>query len=761
MKYMHWLPFHRGICCGAILFCSGLLSGQALLAADAKATTAPVKTPEEDPIFTNWVDLTLGGLIPHGNMAQFRQNNPTLGPVFGGISDMHIQESAGKAIVTLDARAIFANSDYKVKLDVSLPDVGYIRGGFTEFCTYSNGNGGYLPPTSSLPNTMLADGLFFPGQAYALYRGSLWVEMGLRVPHFPEITLRYEHDWRSGQEDSTIWGGAQTGAPATQGVTTGVSNVRKIVPAFRNISETRDIFTFNAKHTFGKPETFGNTEVDLGMRYEFDRNNDSLNFQNLPGAQPTGTSANNYYITQTDKLSLALYDGHLSTLTRFGDKLWLTMGFSYAAASTDIGGNRIAGPANGVAYSPIYNNIWYAGKSGAYLDLGGGSTFGQSIATLNLMWTPIESLQITPSVRVECTNTRSTSSNYTEFGQGGPNASGVQSSPTLVNSHVFLTAVSQCLQLRYTGIKNWVFYAQGDWSEEYQSRGDSTPGNSFSTPNSVLNFSANNSSLSQKYMFGANWYPLPNLNMAVQYYLQLQDFSQNIHSDDPVQTNQRLVAQSWNTNDVNFRVTWQPLPSLSIVSRYDFQRTTINSQWAADPGPLTNSPQGALFTAPDGQSALITNNMFTETLTWTPIERLYLQGSLSYVLNKIASPAAQQTSANGISSADVPGSSAILNFNNNYWTASAGLGFAIDHKNEIRWDFTFYSANNYVNNEQYGVPYGSSASEYTFSASLSRQITKNVRLSVKYYFDTYVDQLSGGNSNYTAQMISSSLQVRF
>jgi hypothetical protein len=153
--------------------------------------------------------------------------------------------------------------------------------------------------------------------------------------------------------------------------------------------------------------------------------------------------------------------------------------------------------------------------------------------------------------------------------------------------------------------------------------------------------------------------------------------------------------------------------------------------------------------------------MFTETLTWTPIDRLYLQGSLSYVLNKIASPAAQQTPGNGISSADVPGSSAILNFNNNYWTASAGVGFAIDPKTEIRGDFTFYSANNYVNNEQYGVPYGSSASEYTFSASLSRQITKNVRLSVKYYFDTYVDQLSGGNSNYTAQMISSSLQVRF
>lgn len=769
MKNIARLTPNRCVRLAAMALCTGLLSGYPVLAGDAKQITPPA-TEEEQP-YSNWVDLTLGGLIIKGNQAQFHQSNPTLGPIFGGIDDMHLQQYLGKTFYSLDAHAIFADSDYRVKIELSQPDLGYIKAGFTEFCTYSNGNGGYLPPNLKQPNT-LPDGMFFPGPEYALYRGSIWVELGLRVPNIPELTLRYEHTFRNGQEDSTSWGGADTGRVTS----TNNSNVRKIVPSFRNINETRDIFTFNAKHLFGKPESFGNTEVNLGMIYEFDNTKDSLNFHNLPGAAPAAVannyqniplSANDYYITQADQVSLALYSGHISSVTRFGDKLWLTAGFSYSGESTDIGGSRIAGPAYGLPYEPYRNNTWYANHSGSYIDLGGGSAVGQSIAALNLLWMPMDTLTISPSVRVECTNTRSSSTYLTQVNQvngtAGPSVrvgnttvrsasvttpADTQVAASMVNSQIYLTTIAECLQLRYTGVENWVFYAQGDWDQQYESRGDQTPNGGYvnATRSNVLNLSANNSWLTQKYSLGANWYPLPTLNAAIQYYLQLQDISQVIHSDDPVMANQRLAAQSWNTSDVNFRVTWQPFPTLSIVSRYDFQRTTINSQWALDANWAVDG--GPEYTAPDGQSGLITNNMITESLTWSPTDRLFFQGSLSYVLNKTASPASLQTQA-------------IVNSNNNYWTAGAGFGFAIDPKTELRGDFSFYSANNYVNNGEYGVPYGAGATEYTFSASLIRQITKNVRVSLKYYMDNYRDVLSGGNNSYTAQMISTNLQVQF
>jgi len=773
MKNMIHSTPHRLGCLGAAVLCAGLLSSQPLVAGEAKAT---IQTPVEEPIFSNWINLSLGGLIPTGNEAEFRRQNPGAnGPMFGGIDDMHLEKSLGKALFTVDAHAIFANSDYKVKIELSQPDLGYVRAGFTEFATYSNGNGGFLPQVSLMPNAM-----GFAGPQYALFRGSIWVELGLRVPNLPELTVRYEHAFRNGQKDSTSWGGTnQTGIVATPTN----SSTRKVLPSFRNINETRDIFTFDGKYLFGKPEQMGNTEVNLGMRYEFDTTDNSFNYATRSSPPTTAIAqnwnhvpqvANTYKTTQTDQSSLALYDGHISEVTRFGDKLWLTSAFSYVAASSDIGGNRIAGPGYNLPYSPYYNNIAYASRT-PFINLGGGSNTASSIATLNLMWMPFDCLTITPSARMECTNTNSSSNWITQIGQttvaGKTTTKTVRGKKvttvtvatlttpamsangnTRDTSHVYLTDLSQSLLINYTGIQNLVLYGQCDWDEQFESRSAVTPSGSWVLNNTVkntsskLNLSANNQVVEQKYALGANWYALPGLNFAAQYYFQFQDISQNINSDDPVRGNQRLVAQRWNTNDVNFRVTWQPLSNLSLVSRYDFQRTVIDSQWNV--GPTTNRSSSLSGQIPFGESSVMTNQMITESLTWSPLDRLFFQGSVSYVLNTTASPASTLTPA-------------ITNSNNNYWTASAGFGFAIDPKTELRGDFAFYSANNYVNNAANGVPYGAGSTEYSFTASLNRQITKNVSMSVKYYMETYRDQLSGGMNNFTGQMITSSLQMHF
>ena len=101
-------------------------------------------------------------------------------------------------------------------------------------------------------------------------RGEAWVELGLRVPDWPEITIRYSHEFRDGQKDSTIWGDTTlTGLP--------VNPTRKIVPSFRDIDETRDIFSLEAS------KTIGNTDVLLGMRYEHTEDDDSLNMERNAG----------------------------------------------------------------------------------------------------------------------------------------------------------------------------------------------------------------------------------------------------------------------------------------------------------------------------------------------------------------------------------------------------------------------------------------------------------------------------------------------
>ena len=45
--------------------------------------------------------------------------------------------------------------------------------------------------------------------------------------------------------------------------------------------------------------------------------------------------------------------------------------------------------------------------------------------------------------------------------------------------------------------------------------------------------------------------------------------------------------------------------------------------------------------------------------------------------------------------------------------------------------------------------------------TLTRQLTKQVRLLLKYTYFNYTDQTSGGHNNYQAHSIFSSLQFRF
>lgn len=70
MKNMiRFTPSRLG-CLGAAVLCAGLLNGRPLLAGDAKQA---IQTPAEEPIFSNWINMSLGGLIPNGNEAEFRR----------------------------------------------------------------------------------------------------------------------------------------------------------------------------------------------------------------------------------------------------------------------------------------------------------------------------------------------------------------------------------------------------------------------------------------------------------------------------------------------------------------------------------------------------------------------------------------------------------------------------------------------------------------------------------------------------------------
>ena len=140
---------------GSLALAACLSGGLSAVAQDAKTNSAPAQTTvasnadadlEPSPgDYNNWITLGVGGTSVEGDKAGFEhQTHVTSGP-FGGVQDFHWQQFVGKTgMFTADGHAMARDDDYSIKLDLSDPDKGYIRGGFSQFRTWYDDNGGFF-----------------------------------------------------------------------------------------------------------------------------------------------------------------------------------------------------------------------------------------------------------------------------------------------------------------------------------------------------------------------------------------------------------------------------------------------------------------------------------------------------------------------------------------------------------------------------------------------------------------------------------------
>jgi hypothetical protein len=700
--------------------------------ADTKAVTTAT---EEAPEYKNWIELAIGGVITSGDRAQFQQEHRLPGDqVYGGIQDLHFEQTIGKnGLFSIDGHALWDFNDYDITVQLAQPNLGYIKAGFTEFRSWYDGNAGFFPHND----------VFFPPPFPDMHidRGDAWIELGLRAPNWPEITIRYTHEFRLGQKDSTIWGDTNlTGLPPPANAT------RKIVPAFRDIDETRDIISFEAK------KTIGNTDVLLGMRYEHNENDYSLNMERGAGQLPplVDPPGQQRFITQKQKDDVDLFSGHGITETRLTDSLWFTTGYSYTTLQNDLTGSRIHGTDWNASISDPVPTLGQRDHS--FINLAGTATLKQHVFNANLFWMPRESLAILTGFRYTHENLDTDSMflavepepNTPPFTPTNPEGGFHFGPPEPANGarNADYSRFAERLELRYTGVKDWLFYAEGEWEQECGQVDE------FQTPDEELPLDKDTHFLGQKYTTGVNWYPTMRLNLSAQYFHKIASYSNDIFSSQFP----RLKNQDWNTDDFNVRITFRPkipprLGTLVLITRYDFVHTDINGQWEL-------FPEGESELLEELQTGELKKHVISESLTWNPLPRFYLQANASYVLNQTETP------ANDIEL--IPGQGpTVVNFRNDYWTVTSGIGYIIDDKTNLYADYSFYCANDYFKNALVAVPYGLGATEHTVSATVTRQLNKNMRLLFRYGYFDYTDVTSGGHNNYRAHSLYSSLQIRF
>src|SRR5215471_9148527 len=394
---------------------------------DGKALTATA-TEEQPEEYKNWIELAIGGVITSGDRAQFEQEHRLQGDqVYGGIQDLHLEGTIGKNTqFSIDGGALWDFNDSDITLQLAPPNFGYIKAGYQEFRSWYDGNAGFFPHNDVFFNP--------PYPEMHVDRGDAWIELGLRAPNWPEITIRYDHEFRFGQKDSTVWGDTnQTGLLAP------FNSTRKIVPSFSNTDD------------------------------------DSLNMERgagqLPPAVPPPGQQRKVTQQQTDDVDL--FSGHGITETRITDNLWFTAGYSYSTITNDLSGSRIFGTHWDEAFGepvPTLQN-----RDHSFIDLAGTARIKENVFNANWFWMPTENLAIVSGFRYTHENNDSDSTfleeepvpNAPPFNSLNPEGGFHYGSPVPVegarNSDYNLFA--ERLEMRYTGIKDWLFYFEGEWEE--------------------------------------------------------------------------------------------------------------------------------------------------------------------------------------------------------------------------------------------------------------------------------------------------------
>jgi len=647
--------------------------------------------------FNNWVEFSLGGMLIDGNVSQAQQSRRLPEGAFGGVSDFHCQSLvATNTTLTVDGRGIY-DHDYNLSVALAREETWFLRLHFENYRTWYDADGGYYPPGN----------LWYPlaGDAVGLDRGEISIEGGLSLKKWPALNFKYSHLTRDGQKGSTVWG--QTHTSLIPSITRGLN------ASLYDIDETRDIFELNAKQ---KIKTF---DVGLGLRYETGDLDNARYISQYPG-EPTAVK-----VTDREGTSYDQFNVHAFAESWLKKNLFFSTGYLFSNLDSDYSGSRIYGTDFDVSYAP--NALNGAG----YYDLDGGGQKQEHVANINLMYNPSKTFTVVPSIRVQQEDWDASSGAFQTLGNNVP---GFVAS----NSDGEALDVRERLDVRYTGITNCVLYAQGEWTQGEGSL-DESGGMYLGGP---IQRASEDSRFFQKYSAGVRLYPARSVHLDVGGYYKdnSYDYDHDFDSTGNAAGGNRypafLVMQNFETYDGYTRLTFRPLPNLSLVTRYEYQLSTIHTQ------PDAVSGLGEV------ESSEMTSHIIAQNVSWAPWSRIYFQAGFNYVLSETETPTSDYTQA-------------ILDAQNNYWVLNFNSGLVLDDKTDLNLGYTYYRADNYTDNSTVGLPLGSGAEEHGITATVVRRLSERVRVSVRYGYYHSEDELYGGNNDYDAHVLYSSLQYRF
>jgi hypothetical protein len=586
--------------------------------------------------------------------------------------------------LSIEGRAILPEEDYKLLLHVTKPDVGFVHAGYTEYRKYFDGTGGFFNPFPS-PSFELKNDMH-------LDIGNLFIDVGLAMPNWPKIVFGYEHQYKDGRKSLLEWGGVTEG-----GIT------RNIFPAFKEIDEETDIFKAEIEHEIGK------VQVGDQLRYERYRTATTRfgEEQNLDA----GTSET---VTVSENNSHDMFSNTLHLESHVNEKVYWSLGYLFT--------NLDGGAALRMATSPFgpepFDKNWFTRS----IDIDQDS----HVVNVNALFGPFRDLTFYGGLQAETTETEGdTDAVLHEILPGV----GEVTPEAVIVSRTDKGSLEETVGARYTGIRYTTLYAEGKWTQQNIDLFERE------LEDNVLNFerSTDTEVERQRYTLGFNTSPIPKTTLSARYRRRYHTNDYNHLLDTEAGYSAFITAQDFTSDEITAKLTVHPSSRVKVSLKYQLVATDIDTQ-------SDTTPPSAV------QSGDYDADVYSVSITVTPISRLYLTGLFSYQDVRTA------TFDNGVSS--------VITYEGDVYTVIGTAGYAIDRKTDLNLEYMFTRSDNFNDNSADGLPLGLDNQRHGLLVSVSRRITENTHAALHYGFYKY-DEDSGGVDNYAAHLVSTSWVFRF
>ncbi len=657
---------------------------------------APVALLAQNVTSSGTLSSSIGGVLLDGDRPAFQQLTQTKKGGFIGLDEFQLTSEGESSVFKFEARLMPSDDSYRLVARFDKSEKYYIEGGYDQFRVWYDGSSTRLPDGSSF--VMFDEDL-------SLKRSKLWLEAGYYTPNQTLLKFRLEQGIRDGSKSSTKWGDSSLAG-------------RNIVPSFYNIDEETTTLTVDIGN-----ESQEEVKWNVGGRYHEAKLNNAHWFRRRP------FESADRQVTSKDGTTTDIFAVHGFYMRKLNEKLTVSAGALRTDLDTNLVSSRIYGQSYDAVYDPAF--LRRQQRDHGFFGLHGDGEVNQTVLNVNAVYVPRPHWSIRPSLRFENLS-QEMMAEFTETEVGAANTG------FLMAEHHGETVADKeydeftgNLEARYTGLKNMVFSATGEWIH-----GTGTLDEKYIDLHSMEadpERLSDDSRDSQKLALDAKWYVKPGLSLFAQYYYQVKINDYDATLDNTVGSYPSYLSdQDFETNDINVRLSWKPFSQLSLISRYDLQKSTITTI-AVGLGKQ--------------ESLSMDTHILSQNVTWTPNSRLYLTASANFNFDRMEMP--ENVFAR------------IKHADNNAVSGSLSGGYTVSKKDDLYVDYSMFRSSNFIDYSALSLPFGSSVKQNVASITWVRRMSENLSYTTKYSLVTNRDDGTGGINNFDAHVLYARVQYRF